>query len=156
MDVFGLRLQERRDSLIICDQHERIGKWIESMDGGHWRAGAVCVGLEKNGEIVAGVMFDWFNGACIYVSIAAKHLTRHFLWFCCYYVFHQLNANVMLGLVAPDNQKSKKLCERTGFRLVSAIPKAHPNGDQLIYAMYKDDCKWLRNKHEQVKSTAAA
>ena len=134
--------------MILDKDHERVGKWIEKHGGGFWREGAKCVGLEENGELVAGVMYDWCNGASIYAHIAAKNLTRHFIWFAFYYPFCQLNVNVMIGLISDGNDKSKELVSRLGFVLHTKIPHADPSGDLLVYLMEKERCKWLRKHHE--------
>ena len=133
--------------MILDRDHEKVGKWIESQGGGFWRDGARCIGLEENGELVAGVMYDWCNGASVYAHIAAKKLTRHFLWFASYYPFCQLKVNVIIGLVAEENERSKALMDRLGFVLHTNIPDADPSGDLLIYLMDKKHCKWLRNNH---------
>ena len=138
---------------IIDKDPERCGPWIQDHGGGYYREGTTCIGLERNGTLVAGVMYDYFNGASLYMHVAAigKHwLNREFLWFSFYYPFVQLGARVIIGLVESENLQARKFDEHLGFRLNQSIPDASPSGDLLIYTMKKEDCRWLnlRKLHE--------
>jgi hypothetical protein len=143
---------------IIDNDHERIGRWMDEQNACHWVKGNKCIGLEKDGELIAGVMYEGFNGASIQAHVAVKdRLTREFLWFIFYYPFEQLKANVIIGLVPEFNKKSHKFVEHLGFIVTARIPKAHPSGCLLIYTMYKHQCQWLRIKNGiKIKSTARA
>jgi hypothetical protein len=133
-------------SKIIDKDPQRCGKWIQENGGGYYREGTTCIGLEKNGDLVAGVMYDYYNGASIYMHVAAigkNWMNRDFLWFVFYYPFIQIGAKVIIGLVESDNLQAIKFDEHIGFKLNQKIPDASPNGDLLVYTMKKDDCKWL-------------
>lgn len=136
---------------IVDREHERVGRWIEAHGGGFWRPGATCVGYERRGEFVAGVMYESFNGASIHTSIAAvgKHwLTREYLWFIFYYPFVQLGARLLIATVASDNFASRKFCEHLGFDKHTRIADAHPSGALIVYTFNKAKCKWLRLKEK--------
>lgn len=130
---------------IIFD-NDRVGKWVEQHGGGFYRVGTQCVGLEKDGELVAGVLYDWFNGASIYMHVAASGkywLTREFLRIVFDYPFNQLKCKTIIGLVAEDNRAARRFDEKIGFLLQSIIPQGHPSGGLFVYTMRKDQCKWL-------------
>lgn len=143
--------------MIIDNDHERVGKWIcEKLDT-KWREGNKCIGLERNGEIVAGVMFDWTNGASVTAHIAITgQINREFLWFVFYYPFEQLKVNVILGQVSSKNLKAQRFDEHLGFQLHTIIPSGCPDGDLFIYSMYKHQCKWLRIKNGNVQQARRA
>jgi len=139
--------------LIITGQDDRVGEWIQERGGGFYRDGSKCVGLEKDGKLVAGVMYDYFNGSSIYAHIASLgQMNREFLWFIFHYPFVQINAKVIIGLVADDNERSIRLCNKLGFTLNTRIIDGHPSGALRIYTMRREDCKWLRT-NEQTKAT---
>ena len=143
--------------MIVAWQHARVGAWIQSHGGGFYRPGSKCIGLEKNGELVAGVLYDYHNGASVYAHIAVTgRLDRHYLHVIFDYPFRQLGAKVLIGLVAESNKKSRKFVEHLGFTLTATIPEGHPEGALLIYTMRKKDCRWLRSENEQAKSPRAA
>jgi hypothetical protein len=57
---------------IVCDQPERIGPWVSEKTGGRWSPGrGTAIGLEKDGELVAGVLYDDFNGANVLMHVAS-------------------------------------------------------------------------------------
>lgn len=141
------RLPNRRDSLrrIVYD-NARLGPWIEAHEGGQYRQGSQCIGLERDGEVVAGALFDWFNGASIYCHIAIadkRALGRDFLRAAFGYAFIQLKCEVLIGLVAGDNLAAQRLDERLGFTREHTIRGGHPSGELHIYTMRRHECRWI-------------
>lgn len=137
---------------IVDDEHERVGRWMAERGGGDWRDGAKCIGLERDGRLIAGVLCDWHNGASVYMHVAGegkRWLDREFLWFCFFYVFEQLKCRVVIGLVAGDNREAQRFDEHLGFKLTARIPDAHPSGELLVYTMRKEDCRWLKLKEKR-------
>lgn len=139
---------------IIVGDDERIGKWVAERTDGQYREGGKCIGLEQDGKLIAGVLYDSYNGAsiCMHVAIEGR-LNKELLWFAFYYPFEQLKVNVIIGIVPEGNMKARKFDEHLGFRLKVRIPDADPSGDLLIYTMHKHECRWL---HVKTESTAAA
>ena len=143
--------------MILAHNHSRVGGWIQSHGGGFYRQGSKCIGLEKNGELVAGVLYDYDNGASIYAHIAVTgRLTREYLHVIFDYPFRQLRANVIIGLVAGSNKRARKFVEHLGFSLTAEIPEGHPKGSLLIYTMRREDCCWLESTNGKAKSTCCA
>jgi RimJ/RimL family protein N-acetyltransferase len=131
---------------LVFGDDARVGAWIEDHEGGQYRLGSQCIGLERRGELVAGALFDYHNGASVYVHLALAHkraLTRSFLHACFRYAFVQLECEVLIGLVAGDNFAAQRLDEHLGFVLEHSIKGAHPSGELRIYTMRKDQCRWL-------------
>lgn len=136
-------------SRIIDREHERVGRWVAERVNGSWRIGAKCIGYERRGVIAAGVMYDQYNGASVCMDMAGEGrnwLTREFLWFMFYYPFEQMGVNVVIALIAGANTASRRFAEHLGFVLVAEIPDANPSGSQCIYAMHKENCRWLKRK----------
>jgi len=137
--------------MIICDKPHIIGPWVCSRTGGQWVDGmGSAIGLQKNGEIIAGVVYDNWNGAQIMMHVASdgskRWLNREFLWFVFYYPFVQLGAKRITGLVAETNKEARKFDENLGFELETTLKDAHPDGDLLVYKMTPDKCRWLKRR----------
>lgn len=131
---------------VVFGENDRVGNWIERNGGGHYRAGTQCIGLERDGEIVAGTLYDYHNGASVYShwAISDKHaLNREYLSAIFRYPFVQLDCSVIIALVAGDNEPSSNLVEHLGFELEHTIKDAHPSGELHIYTMRRSDCRWL-------------
>jgi RimJ/RimL family protein N-acetyltransferase len=129
-----------------------IGDWVMSQTGGIWVNGrGSAIGLiEDDGTILAGVLFDSYNGAscCMHVAArpGARWLNRGYLWTCFAYPFLQLKVKKLIGLVGANNLKARAFDEHLGFTLEATLTDAHPSGDLLIYSMTKDQCRWLNIK----------
>lgn len=121
-----------------------VGPWVEKNGGGYYRQGTKTIGLlNSSDELIAGVMYDYWNGASVYMHVAILgRLTREYIWVCFDYPFNQLGCNVVLGLVAEENAAAQRFDEHLGFRLQTRIENAHPSGALLLYVMRKEDCKW--------------
>lgn len=143
---------------LIFKDHQRVGLWIAERTHGEWREGGKCIGLEKDGNLVAGVLYDYWNGSSIYAHIAVDGpINRDFLREIFRYPFVQLQCNVILGLVPSSNEKARQFDEHLGFKLLVDIPGGHPDGSLRIYFMRKEDCRFLGDtRNVKAKSAAAA
>lgn len=133
---------------IVLDQPERISKWVaDRMESGWHGARGSAIGLLENEEIIAGVLFDSWNGASICMHVAAvpgkRWMTREYLRICFAYPFQQLRCNKILGLVGSKNTVAQRFDEHLGFVLEATLEAAHPDGSLLIYSMTKEKCRWV-------------
>ena len=140
---------ETQQATAIIDQDPaRVGAWMHAHGAGQYRDGTTCLGLERDGQLVAGAMYDYYNGASIFAHIAVTgRLTREWLWFICYYPFVQLQCRVILGLVSSTNTRSRRFVEKFGFTCQADIANAEPAGSTLIYTLRKEDCRFLQRRH---------
>lgn len=136
---------------IIANQPERVGRFVSEIMGNDGWSSYQAIGLEEDGELIAGVLFDNYNGASICMHVAAvpgkRWLTREFLWYCFYYPFVELGVKRITGLVPESNLAARRFDEHLGFRLEARLEDAHPDGDVLVYKMTKADCRFLEMKH---------
>lgn len=131
---------------LVFGENERVGPWIEENGGGQYRPGSQCIGLERDGQLIAGALFDYHNGASVYGHWAVsdkRALNREFLSAIFRYPFVQLDCSVFIALIAGDNEASIRLVEHLGFELEHTIKDAHPSGELHIYTMRRNDCRWL-------------
>lgn len=137
---------------IVFDEKERVAQFLVEQ-------GAIktiwqdyeAIGLEQDGKLIAGVLYDGYEENARVSTHAAgigKHwLNREYLWVIFDYPFNQLNVNVIVNTVSSTNQASMRFTEHLGFKEVARIEGGACDGDLIIYALYKKDCKWIRNKH---------
>lgn len=135
---------------LVYGEDERVGQWIAARTDGEFRPGAKCIGLERDGDLIAGCMVDWWNGASCYMHIAAegRHwLNRDFLFHCFHYVFEQLGARVAIGLVPSNNAAALRFDKHLGFVEQVRIPEGHPDGDLVVLTISKEQARtWLELK----------
>jgi len=152
---------------LLLGYDDIVGTWVSNRTGGSWHKGqGTAVGLlNQSGLLIAGVIFDSWNGKSLCMHVAAepgaRWLNREFLWFCFAYPFDQLKVSKVLGPVGAGNLTARKFDEHLGFVLEATLKDAHPDGDLLVYSMTREQCRWLNRPlkkvaHGKAESTAAA
>ena len=135
--------------MIVIGEH--VCKWVaERLGGKYVRGSAAGIGWYdlKSQEIIAGAYYDSYNGSSCHIAVAAipgkRWLKREFLWYMFYYPFMELKVNKLLSVVDSTNLDSIKFTENLGAIRQTTITKAGKNGcDMLVYAIDKDDCRFL-------------
>lgn len=109
-----------------------------------------AIGLERNGELIAGVVYDHyaFRSICIHVAAEGSHwLNREFLKAAFGYPFNQLRVNKVIGLVDSANAAARRFDEHLGFQVEGVIRDAAKHGDLIFYSMTRAQCRWLGELH---------
>jgi RimJ/RimL family protein N-acetyltransferase len=132
---------------ILLDQPHFVGKCVCERTGGTFSpVDSMAIGLARENTLIAGVLYDHFNGASVAMHVAAdgSHwLNRDYLRACFRYPFLQLNVKKILGLVCSSNAAARRFDEHLGFELETSIRDATPQGDLLIYSMTRHQCRYL-------------
>lgn len=134
---------------MICQDNEKVGKWVIEKAGGVWNDGNVGIGIEKNGVLLCGVMYDGYTGSNISMHFRCdnpKYTTRLFYIIAFDYPFNVANVTRITGLVNSSNFKAQKVNEKLGFTKEAVLENYFPDGDAIVYRMYRHECRWLRNK----------
>lgn len=127
---------------------ERIGPWVCARAGGSWiKDRGTAIGLERDGQLIAGVLYEDFNGANVVMHVAAetggRWLTRGYLYRCFHYPFVQLGCKRVTGIVPSSNKRALRFDEHLGFKIEARLVEAHPEGDLLILRMMREHCRWI-------------
>lgn len=136
---------------VIYGQDERVMTWVgQRIDEDDFGNG-VGIGLEQDGELIAGVVFNLYTGPSICMHVASepgrRWMTRDFLFRCFAYPFLQLQCNRITGLVRMDNLDAQRFDEHLGFKKEGILRKAASDGtDFILYGMLKEECRWLEMK----------
>lgn len=128
-----------------------VGPWVSEKTGGTWTKGrGTAIGKIQEGKLVAGVLFEDWNGANIICHIAGdgNWATKGFLHLIFHYPFNQLGVKRMTAPIAASNAKSINLVTKMGFTLECTLAQANPDGDVHIFRMFREECKYLRGKYE--------
>jgi len=136
---------------LVYGDNQRVCEWVSRHIGEDLGRG-VGIGLEENGELIAGVFYNMFTGAGISMHVAAvpgrRWMTREYLFCCFAYPFLQLNCRRVTGLVRVSNLEARKFDEHLGFKREGLIREAFDDGeDGLLYGMLKPECRWIRSRH---------
>lgn len=123
--------------------------------------GMRAIGLERDGALVAGVLFEGFNGQNIWMHVAAepggRWMSRRFLGACFRYPFVGLGARRASIHVAEGNAASHRLGLHLGFTEEARLKgAAHDGGDLLLMVMWRDQCRFLGERYGQGIQRASA
>jgi RimJ/RimL family protein N-acetyltransferase len=133
---------------IVADEPLRVGEWVCERIGGTFNASlSTAIGLENDGRLIAGVVYDNYTGRSIAMHVAGEGghwMTREFARVCFDYPFRQLGVNKVLGFVDSTNTQARRYDEHLGFVLEHVITDAGKSGDLCIYSMTAAQCRWLR------------
>jgi RimJ/RimL family protein N-acetyltransferase len=103
----------------------------------------------KDGELLGGVIFDNYTRAAIGIHTAGfvRHwVNRDLIWMTFDYAFNQLGVRKIIGLVPSSNTDAIKFNTSAGFTIETTVADVYPDGDCLIFSLYKEDCRWLKLK----------
>ena len=86
---------------IIADQHERVAQWVGARVEEDMWGDCKTIGLLEDGVLIAGVVYNLYNGPSICMHVAAvpgkRWMTREYLQVCFAYPFIQLGCHRVTG-----------------------------------------------------------
>ena len=128
-------------------QGDSIGVWVAKQTEGSYHYDAQSIGLERDGNIIAGVIYESFMDTSItcHIAIAGK-VNKKYLRAIFSYPFRVCNVEKIIAPVIGDNHKSIKLVKNMGFTEEARIKRS--NGDMIFFTMLKDNCKFLGDKYD--------
>lgn len=135
--------------VVLDDQAGLVSSFVAKKLGIEGWSQCRSVGLERDGRIIAGVVYDYYTGVNICMHIAAidgeSWMTKEFLKMIFHYPFVQLGVNRLTGIIPESNKKSVNFAQKLkGAYLEARLKGAHPDGDMLIFVMFKKDCDYLK------------
>jgi RimJ/RimL family protein N-acetyltransferase len=135
--------------MIVVGHH--VGHWVCAQLGSIYNEQlSVAFGMERDGELIAGVIFDGYNGGSIHMHVAGKGghwMTREYARVVFSYAFDEAKVHKILGFVDSENLKARRYDEHLGFVKEAVIEGAGRHGDLIIYSMTREQCRYLGNKH---------
>lgn len=142
--------------MIITDKM-KVGPWVaREIVGSFHPDGSEAIGLERGGKMVAGVLYENWNGKSIMAHIAVRGLmTPRYLYTIFHYPFIFVGADVIVCPIAANNEESIKLSSKMGFRREATLRDAHPSGDLYLYTLKRDQCRYLGDRYANKLKVAA-
>jgi len=126
-----------------------IGHWVaRRVHGGYFEERSQAIGLKRDDEIVAGVIYENWNHKSIWCHIAIEgRMTPAYLAAIFDYPFNVAMVDKIIVPVGSDNEKSMKMVKNMGFAEEGRIKDGRPEGDIVFLTLHKDDCRFLGEKH---------
>jgi RimJ/RimL family protein N-acetyltransferase len=130
---------------IVCDDDIRVNAFLRTHVPGMSLPDYRAIGLEKEGRIIAGVVYENFNDSNVWFHLAiepGERLTKNFLTAMHDYPFGQLGLTAMRAYVRASHEKAKAFMNGLGFMCEAALEGAGDKGeDMLVYVLKKE---WAR------------
>ena len=146
----------------ITSDHE-VGHWVaKRIRGGYFEERSQALGLLKDDEIVAGVIYENWNHQSIVCHIAIEgRITPAYLAAIFDYPYNVMQVEKIIVPVASCNNESLWLVMGMGFQEEARIKNAHPQGDLIFLTLERDKGRFpheryaKRIEHGKRQSSAA-
>jgi RimJ/RimL family protein N-acetyltransferase len=148
---------------IIWDRPDEVAAFVAPRIGEVEFSLFTAIGLERRGELIAGVVYTGLTDFNIQMHIAAipgrRWCTREFIRAFFAYPFVQLRLPRVSALVKASNTDSLRFCEHIGMRREGLLREACETGDLVILGMLRRECRYLDEqpiRQERFKAAANA
>ena len=135
---------------LVFDQSARVGEWVaERVDQrGSW-GDFYAMGIEQDGQIVAGVVINNYNGANATCHIAIDKRTKKLVVLfqhVCNYAFNYAKLKRLTGMVPTNEPHIIAFDKHLGFEEEFVMKDGAPGADMMVLVMRPETCRWLRKE----------
>lgn len=125
--------------MIVTD--DRVIRFVSDRIGVGLFPPFTALGIEKSGQIIAGCVFNCFEGSDLHVTIAGHGWTRAFLKTVGHYVFEQLGYERMTAVT--EQPEVVRFGERLGGQLEGCLRNHFgPNRDGFVIGILKKEYRF--------------
>lgn len=145
---------------VIFDADQHVARWVAARIPGYTQSQAArALGVIKNDRLVAGVVYENFNGVHVEAAIAAEPGTawasRQTLHSLFYYPFTMLGCEAISVSVPSTNLESLNLATKLGFEPEAIVAlAAHDQSSLIVLKAWRIKCKWIEHGQEGRKRTS--
>lgn len=127
-------------------QGDAVGVWVAERTTGAYHCNSTAIGLERDGKIVAGVIYENFLDTTINCHVAIDgRMNKRFLLAVFDYPFRVCNVEKLVVLITEENAKIVRMAKNSGFTEEARIKRS--NGDMIFFTMLKSECRFLGGKY---------
>ena len=132
---------------LIYGEEDRLLPWAQERIGVRFRPDAYTIGLERDGKIVACVVYDTFSDADCCMHIASdgtrRWMNKALLVSAFSYPFIQLGLRRVTGMVPARNAEALAFNEHLGFVREGYHPHALPDDDLVSLGLLRSACRFI-------------
>jgi hypothetical protein len=135
-----------------------VGHWTMARTEGAYNPDrSVAIGLEKDGELVAGTVYEMWNGRSVVCHITWDQITPAYLAAVYDYPYNVANVDKIIGPISSNHTRALKLVTKMGFSEEARIKDGAPDGDIVFMTQTPDRCRYLEPRYGQkITGTAAS
>lgn len=136
---------------LIYGEEKRLLPWAAERIGiSAFRRDAFSIGVERDGVLVAVVVYDTFSDCDCNIHVAsdgsAQWLTRDALAGIFAYPFVQLGYRRVTSLIGTRNKASERFCRHLGFEQEGYCRHAMPDDDIIIMGLLRERCRFINQE----------
>lgn len=125
--------------MIVAD--ERVAKFVSDELGFGLCPPYVAIGLERNGEIVAGILLNHFEKTDIHATVVGKVWSKGLLKAASSYVFDQLGCERITAITQKD--KAVEFAKRLGGQIEGRLRNHFGNGhDGILLGILREEARY--------------
>lgn len=125
----------------IINDRARVSQFVAERTGDYSLVGLPAIGLEEDGELIAGATFGNFNGASAGMTLAnipaTSWMTDVYLRALFSYVFNDIGAKRINYFLHDASREAQKVASLMGFELDARLEDMYPSGAMLVYRKLK-------------------
>jgi RimJ/RimL family protein N-acetyltransferase len=135
---------------LVFDQPGPVSEWVAQQVGhiGSWGE-YYAIGIEADGQIVAGVVINNYNGANATCHIAISKRTKllvEMFYHVCNYAFNHCKLKRLTGMVPSNEPHILAFDKHLGFEEEFVMKDGALGADMHVLVMWPDTCRWLRKE----------
>ena len=136
----------------------QVGEYVTAQtQGGFDVDRSVAIGLERDGKIVAGTVYENWNGVSVVCHIAWERVTPAYMAAVYDYPFNVANVDKIIGPISSNHTRALALVSKMGFSEEARIKgAAHDSGDIVLMTMTPNECRYLEPRYGQKITSATA
>jgi RimJ/RimL family protein N-acetyltransferase len=128
--------------MIVSD--ERVAKFVSDKLGFGLCPPWTAMGIERDGSIVAGVVFNHFEGSDIHFTVAGSCWNRKFFQECGVYAFEALGCGRVTAIT--EQKKVVELLLKLGGKVEGCLRSHFGHGrDGIIVGILKDEYRYKKD-----------
>lgn len=129
--------------MIVTD--DRVAAFVSEKIGSAFIPPFTCIGLERDGEIGAGIVFNVFEGANVHATIAGHGWNRTILHAAGEYVFDILKCERFT--LTTETPEVARLGERLGGKIEGLMRNQFGKGrDAFLIGVLKDEYRYRQER----------
>lgn len=121
-----------------------VAQWVMQKIG-RYTDGMTAIGEVRDGQLIAGTVFENFNGSNMFGHQRIDAPPSRKYWFAVSdYIFNFCGCKRLTATVEADNAKAISLNKKIGFEVEATLKDAGRNGDLIVMVLWKNNCRMLR------------
>ena len=137
----------------------QVGAWVTAQtEGAFDPSRSVAIGLEKDGKLVAGTVYENWNGRSVVCHIAWQRVTPAYMAAVYDYAYNVAGVDKIIWPISSNHTRALALVSKMGFSEEARIKEAaHDSGDIVLMTQTPDKCRYLEPRYGQkITGTAAS